>query len=66
MQTSIPKCYSCPNFQGAPNTIGAKAKCKAYANGVPNSIFFEGKSCSKRPKTQSSKTIKKKIKSSKK
>ena len=58
MQTVIPKCYNCPNFQGAPSKIGAKAKCRLYTNGVPSSIFFEGRPCPKLSKTKSNKPAK--------
>ena len=55
MQYSQPECYKCKFFKSSPNTIGGKAICSAYPNGIPKKIFFEGSSCSKRPKTTTKK-----------
>lgn len=51
MQYTQPKCYNCRFFKSAPKTIGGKAVCTAYPNGIPKKIFFESGACSKKPKT---------------
>ena len=55
MQFLQPKCYKCRFFKSAPKTIGGKAICTAYPNGIPKKVFFEGGVCSKKPKTSTKK-----------
>ena len=50
MQYTQPECYKCKFFKSAPKTIGGKAICVAYPNGIPKRIFFEAGKCSKKPK----------------
>lgn len=58
MQYSQPQCYKCKFFKSPPKTIGGKATCSAYQNGIPKKIFFEGHSCSKKPSTSKKRGVK--------
>lgn len=49
MQYTQPECYKCKFFKSAPKTIGGKAICVAYPNGIPKRIFFKAGNCSKKP-----------------
>ena len=60
MQYGEPQCYKCKMFKSAPKTIGGKALCSAYPNGIPKKIFFESGKCSKAPTSTPKKTTTKK------
>ena len=49
MQYLPPYCYKCENYIEGPKYIGDTAKCKAYPDGIPKNIFFEGARCPKIP-----------------
>lgn len=49
MQYREPDCLGCKLLKSMPKGIGGKATCTAYSSGIPKSIFFEGKKCSKKP-----------------
>ena len=49
MEYNKPLCYKCSLFRSAPKTIGGKATCSAYPNGIPKKIFFEGGNCFRYP-----------------
>lgn len=53
MEVKAPYCLKCPYYLSPPKVIGGKAMCKAYSNGIPLSIWVEGKNCTKKPKTTS-------------
>nr|DAT58974.1 MAG TPA: hypothetical protein [Caudoviricetes sp.] len=63
MEVKAPYCLKCPYYLAPPQRIGGKAKCKAYSNGIPLSIWVEGKNCTKKPKTGESTSKKKGVKS---
>ena len=58
MQYAQPQCYNCKFFKSAPKTIGGKATCIVYPNGIPKKIFFEGASCNKKPTTSKKRGVK--------
>lgn len=51
MEYRQPDCLNCPLLKSVPKTIGGKAVCTAYPNSIPKSIFFEGKVCTRKPKS---------------
>lgn len=65
MQFQEPLCLRCKLFKSAPKSIGGKATCVAYPNGIPKSIYFEGKNCSKKSTTKKKTTTKRVAKTKK-
>lgn len=63
MEVKAPYCLKCPYFISPPKVIGGKATCKAYSNGIPKTIWLEGKNCTKKPKTGELTSKKKGVKS---
>ncbi len=57
-----PMCLNCKKFKAPPSVIGGKAKCSAYANGIPKKIFFEAAKCGKFLAKNSKEVSKKKSK----
>ena len=43
---SAPQCLTCQYYMGPPPAPGERAECEVKARGIPEEIYWEGKTCS--------------------